>query len=362
MAGDKDDSDPTEQPTQKRLEQAREAGDVVKSTEVSGFILLAGGTLAIAMFGHSVAVSIGELLAQFIQAPDQMTVDGAGLASLMRGTLLHMAMILAPFMGVMLVASLAGHVLQSPPGLHIDKLAPDFSKLSPMAGLSRIFGVEGLINLLKGLAKLAIVGVAIWTQLWPARGMLEGILTQSPQAVMADMSHLLFNILIAALSALMVIAGADYFFQYMRFMKRNMMSRQEIKEEFRQNEGDPIIKAKVRQIRQERARKRMISQVPEATVVITNPTHYAVALKYESGKTAAPICVAKGVDAVAFRIRAVAEENEVPVIENPPLARALYATVELDEAIPPEHYKAVAQVIGYVMRLNGTLSRAPNRR
>jgi flagellar biosynthetic protein FlhB len=144
-------------------------------------------------------------------------------------------------------------------------------------------------------------------------------------------------------------------------MKRNMMSRQEVKEEFRQNEGDPVIKAKVRQIRQERARKRMMSAVPEATVVITNPTHFAVALKYESGKTAAPICVAKGVDALALRIRAVAEENEVPVIENPPLARALYASVELDEAIPAEHYKAVAQVIGYVMRLNGTLRRAPTR-
>ena len=290
-----------------------------------------------------------------------MAVDGAGLSSLMRGVLLHLAFALAPFMGVVVAAALAGHVLQSKPAFNIDKLMPDLSKLSLLSGLGRIFGLDGWINLLKGLVKLAIVGVAIWTQLWPARGMLEGILTQSPQAVMADMSHLLFKILIAALSALLVIAGLDYFFQYRRFMKRNMMSRQEVKEEFRQNEGDPIIKAKVRQIRQERARKRMMSAVPEATVVITNPTHFAVALKYESGKTSAPICVAKGVDALALRIRAVAEENEVPVIENPPLARALYASVELDEAIPAEHYKAVAQVIGYVMRLNGTLRRAPTR-
>jgi len=256
-------------------------------------------------------------------------------------------------------AGLAGHVLQSRPTFNLDKLAPDLSKLSLLSGLSRIFGLQGWVNLIKGLIKLAIVGAAIWTQLWPARGMLESILTQSPQAVMADMSHLLFKVLVAALSALLAIAGLDYFFQYRRFMSRNMMSRQEIKEEFRQNEGDPIIKAKVRQLRQERARKRMIAEVPKATVVITNPTHYAVALKYESGKTAAPICVAKGVDALALRIRAVAEENEVPVIENPPLARALHATVELDEAIPPEHYKAVAQVIGYVMRLNGALSRRP---
>jgi flagellar biosynthesis protein FlhB len=357
MAEDNDDSQQTEQPTQKRLEQAREAGDVVKSTEVTAFVVLAGGTLAIAMFGRSLVVGIAGILTQFIQEPDQMAVDGAGLASLMRGVLLHVAIVLAPFMGVMLTAAVAGHVLQSKPAFNLEKLLPNFSKLSFLSGFSRLFGLEGWITLVKGLIKLAIVGMAIWTQLWPERGILEGILTQSPQAVMADMTHLLFKVLIAALSALLVIAGLDYFFQYTRFMKRNRMSRHEIKEEFRQNEGDPIIKAKVRQIRQERARKRMMAAVPEATVVITNPTHFAVALKYESGKTAAPVCVAKGVDALALRIRAVAEEHEVPVIENPPLARALYATVELDEAIPAEHYKAVAQVIGYVMRLNGTLAR-----
>jgi flagellar biosynthetic protein FlhB len=358
MAEDNDDSQQTEQPTQKRLEQAREAGDVVKSSEVSAFVVLAGATLAIAMFGRSLAVGIAGILTQFIQAPEQIAVDGAGLTSLMRGVLLHLAITLAPFMGVMLTAAVAGHVLQSKPTFNLEKLLPNFSKLSFLSGFSRLFGLEGWITLVKGLIKLAIVGMAIWTQLWPERGILEGILTQSPQAVMADMTHLLFKVLIAALSALLVIAALDYFIQYTRFMKRNMMSRHEIKEEFRQNEGDPIIKAKVRQIRQERARKRMMAAVPEATVVITNPTHLAVALKYESGKTAAPVCVAKGVDALALRIRAVAEENEVPVIENPPLARALYATVELDEAIPAEHYKAVAQVIGYVMRLNGSLSRA----
>jgi flagellar biosynthetic protein FlhB len=133
------------------------------------------------------------------------------------------------------------------------------------------------------------------------------------------------------------------------------MSKQEMKEEFRQSEGDPAVKSKIRQLRQERARKRMMAAVPQATVVITNPTHYAVALKYESGKMAAPICVAKGVDALAFRIRAVAEENDVPVVENPPLARALYASIEVDEPVPPEHFKAVAQVIGYVFRLQGKL-------
>jgi flagellar biosynthetic protein FlhB len=218
-----------------------------------------------------------------------------------------------------------------------------------------MFGPEGWMNLLKGLVKMAIVGVAIWTQLWPERGGLESILNQSTAQVVGDMSRLLFKVLVTALSALGLIAGLDYFWQRMRWLGRNRMSKQEVKEEYRQNEGDPAIKAKIRQLRQERARKRMMAQVPEATVVIMNPTHYAVALKYESGKMAAPICVAKGVDALALRIRAVAEENDVPVVENPPLARALHAAIEIDEPVPAEHFKAVAQVIGYVFRLQGKM-------
>jgi flagellar biosynthetic protein FlhB len=353
---DEDKSQQTEQPTAKRLEQARESGDVVKSSEVSTLVVLAGGTLAIAMFGHSTSVGIAKFLTMFIEEPETMSVDGAGLISMARGVLVQLALVLWPFFGVMMLAALAGHVVQSRPGFTLDKIKPDFSKLSIPAGLARMFGLEGWMNLLKGLIKIAIVGVAIWTQLWPERGTLESMLSQSPVGMVADMGHLLFKVLIAALAALAVIAALDYFVQYTRFMKRNRMSKHEIKEEYRQNEGDPAIKAKVRQLRHERAKKRMMAQVPTASVVIMNPTHYAVALKYESGKMEAPVCVAKGVDALALKIREVAEENNVPVVENVALARALHAAVEIDEAVPPEHFKAVAQVIGYVMRLNGQLA------
>ncbi|MGH6827632.1 MAG: flagellar biosynthesis protein FlhB [Rhizomicrobium sp.] len=357
MADETDDSQQTEQPTQKRLDQAREAGDVVKSMEVSTLAVLAGGTLAVAMFGRSIAVGLAGILAGFLEQPDRMAVDGGSLTALLWGLALRLAVILAPFMGVMMLAGLLGHLLQSRPTFTFEKLKPDFAKLSPAAGFSRMFGLEGWLNLLKGLIKLAIVGLAIWTQLWPERGTLGSILGQSPAGVVGDMSHLLFKILMATLSALVVIAGLDYLVQYLRFMRRHRMSRQEVKEEFRQNEGDPQVRAKVRQIRYERAKRRMMAKVPGATVVIANPTHFAVALQYESGTMAAPICVAKGVDQLALRIRAVAEEHHVPVIENPPLARALHASVEVDEAIPPEHYKAVAQVIGYVMRLSGKMAR-----
>jgi flagellar biosynthetic protein FlhB len=250
---------------------------------------------------------------------------------------------------------LGGNLIQHRPVFTFDRIKPDLSKLSLTKGLKRMFGVEGLMNLGKGMIKIAIVGAAVWTQVWPERNMLESVLDQSPAGVAGDMSHLLFKVLIAALSALAVIAAADYFMQRFRFIQRNRMSKQEIKEEFRQSEGDPAVKAKIRQIRNERSRRRMIAAVPEATVIIMNPTHFAVALKYESGKMAAPVCVAKGVDALALRIRDVAKEHDVPIIENPPLARALHASVEVDQAIPAEHYKAVAQVIGFVMRLNGKM-------
>ena len=360
MAEDQDKEQQTEEPTQKRLEQAREQGDTIKSMEVATFILLGGGALAIAMFGQYTTVGLARALTMFLEQPEAMSVDGAGLASLTRGLFVQLGITLAPIFGMMMLASLAGHLVQGKPTFNLSKIAPDISKVSPMAGFKRLFGLEGWMNLVKGLAKIAVVGLAMWTQLWPERNHMEFMLNQTAAQMVGEMSHLLFKVLLAALSALAVIAGFDYFFQRLQFMKRNRMSKQEIKEEYKQNEGDPHIKSKIRQLRQERSRKRMMAQVPTATVVIMNPTHYAVALKYESGKMAAPTCVAKGVDALALRIRAVAEENDVTVVENPPLARALYAVVEVDEPVPPEHFKAVAQVIGYVMRLKGKLPARAN--
>ncbi|HEX3810978.1 MAG TPA: flagellar biosynthesis protein FlhB [Rhizomicrobium sp.] len=355
MAGDSDDSQKTEEPTQRRLDDAREQGDVVRSSEVSTFFLLGGATLVIALFGKSLAEGFAHYFTIFLEQPDQIPVDPGAMQVLMSGILLHLLPILAPVFGLMIVAALGGHLIQHRPIFSASKLKPDFGKLSLLKGLKRMFGLDGWSNMLKGLVKIAIVGMAVWTQLWPMRTQIESVLTEAPADVMGDMIHVVIRIMIAALAALAVIAGLDYFLQRYRFLQRNRMSRHEIKEEFRQSDGDPAIKAKIRQIRMERSRKRMMAAVPEATVIITNPTHFAVALKYESGKMAAPVCVAKGADALALRIRELAREHDVPIVENPPLARALYATVEVDEAVPPEHFKAVAQVIGYVMRLSGQL-------
>jgi len=355
MADDRDPSQQTEEPTAKRLEQAHEQGDIIKSPEVSAFVLLLGGTIAIMMFGGSVMTKLASAMRIFLEQPDQMAIGPSDVMGIARYVSLSMLTILGPVFAVMIAAAVGGHVLQGRPTFSFEKIKPDLAKLNIFSAFTRMFGLDGLMNLGKGLLKIGVVGFAIWTQIWPERTMLEGVLSQSPGDVVSDMSHLLFKVLMAALVALAAIAAADYIVQRQRWLQRNRMSKQEIKEEYKQNEGDPHIKAKIRQIRQERAKKRMIADVPKATVIITNPTHYAVALRYESGKMAAPVCVAKGVDALALKIREVAKEHDVPIVENPPLARALHATVEVDEVIPQEHFKAVAQVIGYVMRLTGKL-------
>jgi flagellar biosynthesis protein FlhB len=355
MADDRDDSQRTEEPTQRRLEQAEEHGDIAKSTEVTAFAGLVGATLAIAIFGRSTAEGFVRVFRMFLEQPDQIALDSTGAMALFHGTLWSLAGLVAPIVAVLVCSGLAGHLLQHRPVFSAERLKPDLAKLSLLKGFKRMFGLDGMSNLAKGVLKLLIVGSVAWTTLWPMRGALEGLLTQSPAGIAGDISDLVIRLMISALAVLAVVALLDYMLQRYRFRERNRMSRQEVKEEFRQSEGDPAIKARIKQIRAEKSRRRMMAQVPEATVIITNPTHFAVALKYESGKMAAPICVAKGMDSLALRIREVGEDNEIPIVENPPLARALYASVELDEAVPPEHYKAVAQVIGYVMRLTGQI-------
>ena len=229
---------------------------------------------------------------------------------------------------------------------------PDLSKLSLISGFKRLFGLDGIVNLLKGITKIVCWSASPPSWRYGRNGSkIATALDFNPAGVAALALSLIDKMLLAALIVIAAIAALDYFYQRQRFMARHRMTRQELKDEVKQSEGDPQIKAKIRQLRFERSRKRMMAAVPEATVVITNPTHYAVALKYESGKMGAPVCVAKGMDHLALTIRLKAEEHGIPIIENPPLARALYATVEVDDEIPPEHYKAVAQVIGYVMRL-----------
>ena len=351
MAEERDDSQRTEEPTQRRLDEALKKGDVVKSAELAAFVMMAGAALALTMFAGGAANRFAGEFLIFLQNPAQMEVDGSSAVELLRKSVFGLFVLLAPATGLMLAAALGGHLIQHRPFFSGDRLKPDLSRLSPLSGFKRLFGLDGLMNLLKGVAKIGLVGAAAFAAVWPQRGLLSTALDLNPAGVAALSLSLISKVLLAALVVMGVIAAADYLYQRQRFLARHRMTRQELKDEIKQSEGDPQVKARIRQIRLERSRKRMIAAVPEATVVIANPTHYAVALKYESGKMNAPVCVAKGMDHLALTIRRIAEENDVPVVENPPLARALHAAVKLDEEIPPEHYKAVAQIIGYVMRI-----------
>ncbi|MET0439390.1 MAG: flagellar biosynthesis protein FlhB [Devosia sp.] len=340
----------TEDPSQKKLEEAHKKGDVAKSQEVTTWFMLVGTTIVFASMAPWVSLQISNPLQIIMMNADRFDVDGAGFSAFFNGLAFSLiGAVLAP-LAVLYICGILANLVQHRPLFSTEPITPKFSKISPLAGAKRLFSSEALVNFGKGLLKIAVVGIVVVMVVWPERDRLDTMMTADPIIILMDFQELGVKILTAVLIVVTVIAGADYFYTRQKWWKRQMMTVQETREEYKQMEGDPHVKGRIRQLRQERARKRMMQAVPDATVVVTNPTHYAVALKYDKGM-GAPRCVAKGADAVALRIRAVAKENEVPIIENPPLARALFAAVDVDEDIPADHYKAVAEIIGFVMRL-----------
>ncbi len=354
MADEHHDTERSEDPTQKRLDEALQRGDVAKSQEVNTWFVLAGATLILLSFSGSMSTGVTSLLRGLIANAHQIPVDGHSLVQAMQmlgfGTIAAVAL---PFV-LLILAAILGNVVQHRLVWSAESLKPKVSKISPLAGLKRLFSKLALANFIKGLVKLAVIGAVMAVLLWPKRGQLDGLVAMDPAVVLPFTKTLSLEMLGTVVAILAIVAAADYLFQYRQWYERQKMSVRELKEEFKQTEGDPAIKAKIRQLRASRARKRMMAAVPKASVVITNPTHYAIALQYDRGMNA-PVCLAKGLDNIALKIREVADEHGIPVVENPPLARALHATVELDQEVPPEHYRAVAEVIGYVMRLRGAV-------
>ena len=358
MANDQNDAERSEDPTQKRLDEALERGDVVKSQEVSTWFVLGGGSLMLAAFSGSMSGGLTTTLRGVIANSHQISVDGMGLISIAARVEREVLAAIALPLGLLVLAAVAGNVIQHRLVWSADSLKPKFSKISPLAGLKRQFSSQALVNFAKGLIKLGVIGSVMVALLWPQRFRLEGLVQTDILGTLLITRSLSLDILTAVVAIMFLVAAADYLFQYRQWFERQKMSVREMKEEFRQSEGDPLIKGKIRQLRQARMRRRMMAAVPKASVIITNPTHYAIALQYDRGMDA-PICLAKGIDAVALKIREVAGEHSIPIVENPPLARALHAAVEIDQEIPPEHYKAVAEIIGYVMKLRRAAGRAP---
>ena len=347
MAGDTHQEDRTEAATPRRLQKAREEGQVPVSRELTGFAGLAAVTLAL-VDGRARRGARHDAAAQRVPGahariwpPGAPTFRLAGLAWLGGA---------APFVLAAMLAGVVVVLVQTRFLLSGKALRVDFSRVSPRAGLKRLLGPESLVEAGKSLAKIAVIGVVLWRVLLADLPALMLAPFGDPNQLLARAAGPVLHVMLVVLAAQAAIAVLDYAWVMLRHVRGLRMSRHDILEEQKETEGDPRVKARLRQIRSIRARRRMLAAVPKATVVITNPTHYAVALAYDRAKHAAPRVVAKGVDSLAARIREAAEANRVPVVANPPLARALYR-VEVDADIPAEHYQAVAEIIAYVWRL-----------
>ncbi len=350
MSDENDSSDKTEDPSQKRLDDAHEKGDVAKSQEVNTWFVLAGATLVLSSFHGSIGGGIMAPLRNLVANSWMIRTDGAGLMALTQSLgYSMMAALGVPFL-MFAIAAIAGNMIQHRLVWSAESIKPKFNKISPGAGFKRIFGKQGLANFVKGLFKVLALGAVMTAVLWPERYRLESMVRFDVSSIMVVTTSLTLQLMGAVVAMLAVVAIGDFFFQYRTWFERQKMSLQDMKMEYKQSEGDPHIKGKLRQLRQQRSKKRMMAAVPQASVIITNPTHYAVALRYERGMPA-PICVAKGIDSLALKIREIAGKHDIPIVENVPLARALHATVDVDDEIPVEHYHAVAEIIGYVMGL-----------
>jgi len=355
MADENDTSDKTEDPTQKRLDDAHDRGDVAKSQEINTWFVISGATLVLSTFSGSIGGGILMPLRNLIVNSWMIRADGPGLLALARSLELAVIAAIGVPLLMLALAAIAGNMVQHRLVWSGEALKPKLSKISPGAGAKRIFGKQAAANFAKGVFKVIALGAVMTAILWPERHRLESFIHFDPAMILDVTTNLTVHLMGAVVAMLAVVAIADYLFQYRQWFERQKMSLQEMKEEFKQSEGDPHVKGRLRQLRAARMKKRMMAAVPKASVVITNPTHYSVALTYERGMSA-PVCVAKGADTIALKIREVAKAHDIPIVENVPLARALYATVEIDGEIPVEHYHAVAEIIGYVMGLRRGLS------
>lgn len=347
-----DDSSKTEEPSQKKLEDARKKGEVVVSREVNHWFMILAATLFVMVLAGPLMADLGAGMRAFIARPHGMVVeDSAGIGAIFMQLLkLILVALLVPFLAF-IVAALAGAAIQTGFMWAPEMLEPKLERVSLMKGFGRLFSMKNFVEFIKGILKLTVVAVVMLALVWPALPAIEHTVQVPVALMLAELKSVSLRVLGGVLAIMFLIMVLDYLVQRQMFMKRMRMSRHEMKEEYKQSEGDPQIKQRIRQIRAERARRRMMAEVPKADVIITNPEHYAIALEYKPPQHQAPIVLAMGVDLIAQKIKEIARENNIPIVENPPLARALYATAEMEKQIPHEHFRAVAEIISYVFKL-----------
>lgn len=348
MSEEEDQSQKTEQPTQHKLDKAREDGQVTLSKEVGHWFMLGTFALLMVFILPSTLARIAQLLQFYFDHAGQLSVTSGGLSALFTQSLLGLGEILALPLGFLMVAALASGLIQTQGIVSLKNMEPKLSKISPGAGFKRLFGGKALVEFAKNLVKLTVIIAVAYMIMRPEFDRLHLLPQLLPLEILKELNTVFLKLLTVVISILTVVALADYGYQKYTFIQDLKMSQKEMKDEYKELEGDPHVKGKLRQLREEKARNRMMQNVPSATVIMTNPTHYAIALKYEMDTMDTPILLAKGTDLVALKIKDVGEENNIPLIENPPLTRAIYANVKVGDEIPTEYFEAVARVIRYI--------------
>ncbi len=343
----------TEKPTGKRRDEARKKGQVARSNDVNGAAVTVAGLLALSSFGPKL---VGRMEASMYQGLSQIStpdvVSQGSLGKLLASSFAPVMTMVAPIAFTCMAGGLIANIAQNRPRLNLSGIKPDPKRLNPVNGIKRLFGPSGAFEALKGVLKVTVMGVVVVTAILPNLDQLAGSVGMSPQDMLSTLGHMIFTIAKRAALAYLVIAALDYVFQRWRHEKGLKMSKEDIKEEGKAHNTPPEVRAAIRRRQIAAARARMMSAVPQADVVVTNPTHFAVALGYDGTKEA-PEVLAKGPDLVALQIRRIAEENGVPVVEDPPLARSLFSSVEVGQQIPEEFFQAVAQLLAFVYRVAG---------
>jgi flagellar biosynthetic protein FlhB len=353
VAEEVDRESKTEDPTPRRREEARRQGQVPFSAELVGSLVTFAGVIGLMYTGADVWSALMETFRHDLPRAFQPEFDTEAAAELFARAVARLLAVLLPLFGALLAVGIVASVAQTGFQINTEKLAPDFDKLNPANGVSRLFSVAALVRGLLAILKVVALGLAAYLVLSPRAGVVMALSTDRLAWAAPAAWALVIRLALYLTAAVALVAVLDYLYQRYRFEQSLRMTKEEVKRELKEEEGDPQIKARLRQLARERIRRRMLSQVPKATVVVTNPTHYAVALRYDPASDSAPVVVAKGSGTFAKRIADLARKNGVMVLERPPLARALYAGVKEGQPIPNQLFRAVAEVLAFVYRLRG---------
>lgn len=354
MAGGSD-GDKTEKATPKRREESRNKGQVAVSMDLNGAIHLMVGVALLYYIGVNIYHQLSGSLMQYLgqNLATNRTVNDAMALSEFNNAMFSCIRILTPFLGVIAFMMIAANILQVGLKFSTETLKIKFDKLNPINGIKKLFSLRSVMKLLWALLKVGVVSLTVWLSV---RGKITEMGPMGDSSLIEILIYFfafLFKVLFRVSIILLILAFFDWAYQKWQYEKDLMMTKEEVKEENKQALGDPKIKGRIRQVQMEMARKRMMSDVPEATVVVTNPTHFAVAIKYERGEMEAPLVVAKGMNLIAEKIKSIARDHDIPLVENKMLAQTLYRTVEVGDEVPPRLYRAVAEILTYVYKLKG---------